>query len=264
MPTRHALRPTTLILAVAAALPAASALPAFADPVAWKPFAPGIERASIESPGETAAPFRLAAFRIDLARFEPRAVLAKDHGGPIATAEALADATGATLVVNGPFFDERDVPLGLLVSSGRRLRPLRKADWGVLYVAGGRAALLHTTEWKAAPPERVTFAIQVGPRTVVRGRVQRLKPQVARRAAVCVPPGGTSLVVAATDLGVAESNDLARLMAAPAAEGGLGCADALMMDGGPSAQLSARAGSTRVEVHGGRGVPAAIGFFERR
>jgi uncharacterized protein YigE (DUF2233 family) len=264
MPRRPSLRTPALLLVIAAALPAAPALPAFAEPVAWKPFVPGIERASIESPDSDAVPFRLAAFRIDLARFEPRAVLAKDHGGTVATAEALADATGAALVVNGPFFDERDVPLGLLVSSGRQLRPLRKADWGVLYVAGARAALLHTTEWKAAPPERVAFAVQVGPRMVVRGQVQRLKPQVARRAAVCVQPGGTSLVVAATDLGVAESNDLARLMAVPAAEGGLGCADALMMDGGPSAQLSARAGGARIEVHGGRGVPAAIGFFERR
>lgn len=43
----------------------------------------------------------------------------------------------------------------------------------------------------------------------------------------------------------------------------LGCRDALLLDGGPSTQLSARVGPLSMDVHGGWGVPNGIGIVPR-
>ncbi|MBM4320107.1 MAG: phosphodiester glycosidase family protein, partial [Deltaproteobacteria bacterium] len=110
--------------------------------------------------------------------------------------------------------------------------------------------------------EAIEFAIQVGPRVVALGRPLPLKPQRAERSAIGILPDG-ALVVVASQGGVVESNDLAQVMAAPPTEDGLGCRDALMMDGGPSAQLYAAAGDFQLDLPGLYGVPIAVGFVKR-
>ena len=51
---------------------------------------------------------------------------------------------------------------------------------------------------------------------------------------------------------------LAGWLSRPARRGGLGCHDALNLDGGPSTQASLRAGDTRLEVLGGWPVPTGL------
>jgi hypothetical protein len=51
---------------------------------------------------------------------------------------------------------------------------------------------------------------------------------------------------------------LATLLAAPAADGGLGCDVALNLDGGPSTQASSRAGSQNLDILGGTTVQNAL------
>jgi hypothetical protein len=63
--------------------------------------------------------------------------------------------------------------------------------------------------------------------------------------------------------GAVEASDLARFLAAAVAGGGLGCTDALNLDGGPSTQLSARAGEFSLDVGGGWPVPNAVAFLPR-
>jgi uncharacterized protein YigE (DUF2233 family) len=232
---------------------------------AWKAVANGIDRIVVRSPDGAEEPFRLLAYRLDLSRFTVAAAEASAYGPGRTTALAgeMADRSRAVLAVNGPFFDENDRPLGLVVSGGRQLTPLRNADWGVLYVAGDRAFLTHTKDWPTERPADVAFAIQVGPRMIVQGQVLRLKNQFARRAALCIPPGGRSLVVVITESGIAESGDFAELLARAPAGGGLGCRDAVMLDGGPSAQLAVRAGGIRQDISEGRQVPIGIVFVPK-
>lgn len=179
-----------------------------------------------------------------------------------ATVDTLRREHDAWLMVNGTFFDERGRALGLLQGTGAPLHPLRRADWGVFEVSARRGArLIHTRDYVAR--EDIEFAVQCGPRVVIDGRVPSLKPQVAQRTALCIRRGPTDLVVLVTR-GRVDATPLAKWMAADPVDGGLGCRDALLLDGGPSTQLSARMPGVELDLAGGWPVPNGVGVVPRR
>ena len=232
----------TILLALAvqgAGAPAATG-PAAPAP-AWRALAPGVEHLQlVEGDAE--------AFRFDLERFRI-GVLVPGAARPL-TAAAFRAESGAMLAVNGGFFDTDWRPLGLRVASGRVLKGLRpRVDWGVLLVRDRRATVVHSRDY--VPDAGVTEAIQVGPRLLVGGRPTQLKPQVARRTAVAVDREGRSLAVVVTRTRVS-----AAVLAEALAR--LGFDSALMLDGGPSTQLSAAVGPLSVEIPGGYPVPDAL------
>ena len=164
-----------------------------------------------------------------------------------ATAAALRQQAGAALVVNGGFFDTDGRSLGLRIADGRQVIGLRKVvDWGVLVLRPGRAAIVHSRDYlRPRPPRPPSRArIQVGPRILVDGRVPGLKPQAARRTAVAIDHGGRFLTVVVADARM-QAADLGRTLA------GFGFSDALMLDGGPSTQLSAAIADFAREIPGG-------------
>ncbi len=189
----------------------------------WRVVAPGIRAASVLEGGGQAFELDLEIVRLD-------AVEARARRRRTASVKELAAGTGARVAVNGGFFDEKAASLGLLVSGGKRLSPLRKADWGVLFVTPQRESrIVHTRDFDKELT--VEFAIQAGPRLVVDGKPLTLKPQWDRRTAVGVRPEGRHLVVLVTAIPVSLA-DLAQLMGE-----GLGCSEALNLDGGSSTQL---------------------------
>jgi hypothetical protein len=259
-----ALSVSAAIVAVAAG---AAAPPAGTSPppaVVWTPFEPGAERGAVSGGGA-----RLELFRFDLRRFGAK-VFILGAGAPKPRPVHAADIVGgeAVAVANGGFFDEKGAPLGLRISERKVLVPLRRnVDWGVLVVAGKRARIVHTREYAAAPD--VDAAIQVGPRILIDGAVPRLKPQVARRTAVALPRDGSSLTLVVAP----DPVDAAALGARLAA---LGFHSALMLDGGPSTQLSVDLGfppdagvydfhadPRRFEIPGGYPVPDLLVIFRR-
>lgn len=138
----------------------------------------------------------------------------------------------AELVVNGGFFDARGEPVGLVVSQGEELSPL-KADLsgGVLAVDRERAQLFATEAFAGSAP---WFAIQCRPRLVVQSLVNihsDAGPRAARTA-ICLRDSGRTLefVVAeqAPDRPGPTLFELATELSAD------GCEDALNLDGGPS------------------------------
>ena len=207
--------------------------------------------------------FTVRAYEIDLQRYRPVVADARREGREGASVQTLVVEHGAHLGVNGGFFDPQRRPLGLLVRDGKILNRLRKADWGVLFVKkrGRRAQLVHTREFSTRRARRAAFAIQVGPRLVVKGAPVGLKPQIARRTFIGLRDHGRTLIVGVTEGRAVESNELARLVAAPVAEGGLACHDALMLDGGPSTQLFAAVGDHVVNLPGAYDVPNAVVFM---
>lgn len=235
--------------------------------------APGADRATL---GEGAEAVHL--FRFDLAHYCADVVVTTERPQ---IARELRQALGASAVVNGGFFDERVRPLGLRIVHGRTVVPLRRADWGVLVIRDQRAEIVHTRDFAreartgavaprrsesgdgastvthpSAPvrplaesvTERITAALQVGPRLLVEGKPLSLKPQSARRTAVALDASGRLLTLVVTT-GAAHAAALAARLAAA------GFTTALMLDGGPSTQVSLAIGQTTFDQPGGYPVP---------
>src|SRR5262249_22651576 len=131
---------------------------------------------------------------------------------------------------------------------------------GALVVKGTRARILSGADVKLEEnPDAPMSVIQGFPRLVTGGQVEHLKPQVARRTAVCVD--GNRLVIVVTN--DAEFNAFPPLLATPESAGGAGCKDALNLDGGPSTQLEARLPGFSLSEPG-QPVPDALAIVPNR
>lgn len=223
----------------------------------WASLSPGLDwtRLEVETP-ETERTVRILAVRVDLSRFRLRALDARAHDRNVWSAKEAARADDVLVALNGSFFDEAGKPMGLLIDDGRQLYPLRKADWGVLYVAGGKARIVHSRDFKKTPAG-TTFAIQTGPRLVVGGKVTSLKPNFARRSAVCLHADGRVSLVA-TESAVVLS-EFAEILRRSPSEGGLGCPDAINLDGGSSTQLHVQGPSAPRGITAPAEVPVMVG-----
>jgi uncharacterized protein YigE (DUF2233 family) len=191
---------------------------------------------------------QLAALRVD--PWQLRVVVwdARTEKRTALTVREFAERHHAIAAINGGFFDEKHRPLGLLMHRGRRTSPLRQVDWGVFLIAGGVPEIRHTRE---GLPAGVTEALQCGPRLLVAGRAPSFKPGESLRAAVGITREGEVVLACLTD-GELSLQDFAQALSA------WGCVDALNLDGGPSAQLYAKAGQMNLDLPGGYGVPDGI------
>jgi uncharacterized protein YigE (DUF2233 family) len=231
----------------------------------WRELQPGLAYRRLDVDGAV-----FHAVQVDLAQYDLRVADARREGRTTATVDVLAEEAKALVAMNGTFFDEKERPLGLLVSDGRELNPLRNVSWWAALVvrdetSGPAAAVLTTDQIKALPPpERnaLRLAVQVGPRTVSGGRPLKLKPQVAARSAVCVIDP-RHVVLLATETAPIESNELAAVMSAPPGDRGFGCTEGLMLDGGSSTQLRISTRALTLNVRGAWGVPNALVVVQR-
>lgn len=207
----------------------------------WESVGPGIEHRFLD-----ARDVQADLVRFDLERFNPTLEI-PGAAGPL-TAAGLAKSHNAVAAINGGFFDPQWRPLGLRVSQGHVRSPLRsRADWGVFFTRAGRARIVHTSEYEPHPADET--AIQVGPRLLIDGAAVKLKPQVAYRSALAVGHEGRQLTLVSTAVPV-DANALAHALER------LGEFDsALLLDGGPSAQLFVQTGTFAIDRPGAYGVP---------
>lgn len=209
----------------------------------WRALAAGAEHLRVDDDG-----LRVELLRFDLAKYRPEIVVPGSERPR--TAAALREETGAVAAINGGFFDPQWRSLGLRIATSKTIIGLRpRVDWGVLLVRGDRAQIVHSREFRADPA--IEQAIQVGPRLLAGGQPLKLKPQSARRTAVALDRDGRTLTLVVTE-GATEARRLAELLAR------LGFHAALMLDGGPSTQLSAALGDLRLDLRGGYPVPDAL------
>jgi uncharacterized protein YigE (DUF2233 family) len=176
-------------------------------------------------------------------------------GGTTLDAAGWRARTRALAVINGGYFDANGRSLGLRISLNKRTSNLHPADWGVFYIKGDAARIVHTSAYKAlrdaGKTTRVLEAIQCGPRLVVNGKPTRLKPQWARRSGIGIDRSGqVILAVADGELSFAAWQRLW------ASRNGLDCPNALNLDGGGSTQLSLGGKHPR-QVGGAWAVPDA-------
>lgn len=135
--------------------------------------------------------------------------------------------------VNGGYFDPDDKPVGLVISDGNVIAPLRKARLlsGVMIVSNGRIQLLRMAEY--SPKRKATAALQCGPFLVDRGQpVAGLNDTRSARRTFIVTAGSDHAAIGfCSDVTLAE---LGKILATPGVAPELKVQRALNLDGGSS------------------------------
>lgn len=135
--------------------------------------------------------------------------------------------------VNGGYFDPDYAPVGLLVSAGRVITPLRKARLlsGILSVADGKVRLQRVAEFSRR--SKITEAVQAGPFLIDRARaVPGLDDsRSARRTFAAVGAQNQIAIGFCSRVSLAQ---LADILAEPDVMGALKVQRALNLDGGSS------------------------------
>lgn len=212
----------------------------------WRPLGRGVQHRPLDGDGLAGH-----AFRFHPADVELRVVAAGP--GERARVAALAPPAGDAIATNASFFDEAGHAMGLAIDRGRSIGGRRIGSWAGFVIQRGQPRIASATA--LGDGAGAELLVQGFPRLVVGGNVPRLKPQRAQRTVVCVAGERIVLLVATNR---ADATQLARFLAAPAAAGGLGCRDALNLDGGGSTQLAARWGELEARFDGAWAVPNAL------
>jgi uncharacterized protein YigE (DUF2233 family) len=190
-------------------------------------------------------------------RAERRHIVLTETGGDEATVElALFSTKSATLRVidnptgqldlaaamerehclagiNGGYFDPADKPVGLLISDGKMIAPLRKARLlsGIAVVSEGRVQLLRIAEYSAK--QKAVASLQCGPFLVDRAQpVTGLDDtRSARRTFIAIAGSDRVLIGFCSHVTLAQ---LATILAKPGLAPDLKVQRALNLDGGSS------------------------------
>ncbi|MDP9137826.1 MAG: phosphodiester glycosidase family protein [Pseudomonadota bacterium] len=178
-----------------------------------------------------------------------------EDGEPYRTFAALAadlESKGASLrfAMNGGMYQADFRPVGLLIENGRELSPADTATLtgtpgqipnfykkpnGVFYIGGGQAGILETDRFLSQRP-KTEFATQSGPLLVIDGAIH---PALIVNSTDRKPRNGVGLsnptaVHFVITEGWVNFHDFARFF-----RDGLGCPNALFLDGGTASGLYA-------------------------
>lgn len=172
---------------------------------------------------------------LDLALFSAKATTVRVIDNPTGEndlAAAMQRAHGLA-GVNGGYFDPHNAPVGLLVSGGKLIAPLRKARLlsGVLTVSKGRVELLRSAEYSSR--KNPIAALQCGPFLVDGGQpVAGLNDnRSARRTFILTSGSDRAALGFCSSVTLAELGDI---LATPRITPDLKVQRALNLDGGSS------------------------------
>jgi hypothetical protein len=199
-----------------------------APPVAGAPVTP--ESSTIE--GDASFLVRVWPVRLDGARLR---VFDMDMSNDL---DRVLAQSGASIVLNGGFFDKARRLEGLVVSGGAMLSPKSESlGGGIMTVAGGRGMLLAAADFVGPSAD---FAVQARPRLVVNGASVIVKDDghAAERTAWCLRKGGRWLEVVIARGDVPGAGPTLGMLADVLVS--RGCEDALNLDGGPSTGVAWR------------------------
>ncbi len=200
---------------------------------------------------------RVHAFKINPAHFkiEP---LFKPHKR--STIKKIAEEEKALIAANANYFDVEGEPLGLVLRDGLTLNPVKNISWwGIFYMDRGVPKIAHVSNFKKHAG--ITDAVQAGPRLVIDGVIPNLKAGSSQRTALGISRDGDMVLTVV--LKPIELKEMAELMSKPEPQGGLGCANALNLDGGSSSQMISRHEKLPLLLPGYVSIPVAVGVFRR-
>jgi len=218
----------------------------------WKKIAPGIHYLDL-APSALNPWSHLHAFKINLKKNQIKLAMATSLDKQHASVERLASQEQALIAINGGFFDKQYHPLGLRISNGKRLNPLKYISWwGILYLRNNQAFLSSPSQFKNNSD--INFAVQSGPRLIIDGRIPTLKTGSAQRTALGIDKSGSTLFIVVSENKSFTTTELASQMIAPP----LNCYNALNLDGGSSTQLLVNSAALHLNIHGFSNVSDAV------
>lgn len=232
----------------------------------WEPVDNGIayKKIAIIS-GESFVQSVLVFVQLDPRRYSAKILVEeKEDRGSGFFARAIAEKTGAALVINGSYFDENRRPLGYLVSDGTTINKKIATNWiysGFFYVKNGDLFQAPRTEFqKELGAEQV---LQAGPQLFFAGKpVKKINNLHASyfRSGIGVTRHKQVLVFATdTRYGGISWFELQQILELPVLE----CINAMNLDGGGSTQMVLAAAEKREFIDGTSKIPVAIGFFKK-
>lgn len=229
----------------------------------WRTLKEGLSYAKIfHNAGSQEAPrlTTLHTFRIDPKQFRIDVITAKKnkkYGEPVSD---MAKHARALIGINGGFFTPEHKSIGLLVKSGKKINPMHYTSWWSVFGIRGNTPII-LPQWQVKSTRGFKMALQAGPRLVVNGRIPKLKNRKnAARSAVGITQTGKVIIVVTEGAGISLT-DMAQLMHRSRFINGLGCPNAMALDGGRSSQLYSRVGQFNLSVDGFSRVPNGIGVF---
>jgi uncharacterized protein YigE (DUF2233 family) len=217
---------------------------AHAAPLQWQQLAPGLEYTNIDS-FVSMTGRGIQVFRFDLQHYQLQLAF-NNKAERLQTVEQLVEANDAVIGINGGFFTPEMKPLGLRITDGQLHNPLHNASWlGVFFTQGKHAFIASPKDFHIN--KNIDFAVQSGPRLLVNGQILPLKPGMDNRSALGITQSGRIILLVTRNFPIS-TEGLAKIMQAPADQGGLNCVDALNLDGGSSSQLYARTNEFSLSV----------------
>ncbi len=231
---------------------------ALAASTPWSTLEAGMEyRKLVVTPASGDSAGTIHFFRIDPKRLQLRLISAKQFNRESATVKFLAQEGHARLAINGGFFGADFKPLGLRISNGMQLNPMRNVSWwGIFAIVLGKPQVFSMRDYSpVASPE---FAIQVGPRLLVNSSIPTtLKEGLDQRSGIGVT-AESLIIIAVTDRAWLSTTEFAQWMRS--SEGG-GCTNALNLDGGHSSQLYYAGRLSELSVENTSTIVDAIGVY---
>lgn len=203
--------------------------------VNWVNIAPDLEVSEIGVPALFSS--QLLLVRTSLKDFKFSVGLASDFGSQVTTAKGIAEKSGASLAINANFFDPDLKALGLVVNRGIQRNKIHKGGrvlTGIFELNSSGLGIYHRDGYSSS---RAIEAIQAGPRLIADGQsISGLETNdgVTRRSGICIDQKGRVIIFCSvSNLGGISLGNLQVILSDP----GIGCKDALNLDGGGSAQL---------------------------
>ena len=223
---------------------------------AWNQLKPGLEYQRF--PVSSNPPATIHVFKIDPRKYKFRPIISSFP--TTRTAQEMVEESHALLAINANFFDGLGHPLGLVIQDSKTKNPFKNISWwGIFQVDRGQPKIIHSTEYRAHGG--IQAAIQAGPRLVIHGMIPVLKPTFSPKTALGINKQGKVLFMVTQ--GLLQAQDFAALLAQPETLGGLGCIEALNLDGGSSTQAYAKIGTFELNVPSFVKVPVGLGVYRK-
>lgn len=218
----------------------------------WQHLAPGLDYTVLNL--DTG---KLHAFKIDL-KENKLALISPPQ--PSAIKDMVTDEH-ALLAVNAGFFTPDGKPLGLRISDGKMLSPLKPISWwGIFYLRDNTPAMSSFKAFKLN--NDIDFAIQAGPRLLVNSSTLHLKEGIDNRTAIGYNKNNDIIIVVSEDAQLT-TVQLAEILGRSERNGGLGCLFALNLDGGSSSQVYAKIGDFVLDIPSFRPVADGLAVYPR-